>query len=106
MKKILSVIALLIPLLTFAAEPLPTWYPQGLSYGEIYSVDNSYLLVNDMRMRVSPVVKVSTLTKERASISDLKEKMGIGFKLTKVNKILMVDHIYVMPEGMAIDLGF
>lgn len=96
-KYLLLLLSFSFPLTGFS-EGLPKWYEANPDHtGKVYNINNTSIVIADMRFRFSPNVKVSTLTKKDASLSDIKIGSYASLKLHYKNRDYYVEHIYQMP---------
>ncbi|MBL7002905.1 MAG: hypothetical protein ISR69_02620 [Gammaproteobacteria bacterium] len=91
----LTVLLSMISSLT-CANDRPSWYPsnESLAVGQVITLTSTKIAFDDEYYILSPTVKFSTLTLEKATSSFIKKGGWVGLKLFQFNNKTYVDHIY------------
>lgn len=69
------------------------------NFGIINEIRNDSLFIDDMKFRVSPTAKLSTVDNSDASIGLLKKRQMVGFTTIIINSRLLIDHLWLIPEN-------
>ena len=67
--------------------------------GVVGQIRHNSIILDDAKYRLSPTVKFTTVKNIKANIDLLKVSHMVGFNIISVNKRLMVDHIWLIPEN-------
>ena len=103
MNKIKLVIAIFFASWLFSASLLAqstSWSFETFgSFGVIDKSSNNSIFIDDMKFRVSPTARLSTIDDSDASISLLKKKQMVGFTTIIINSRLLIDHFWLIPDN-------
>lgn len=69
------------------------------NFGVIDKISNNSIFIDDMKFRISPTAKFSTINNSDASISLLKKKQMVGFTTIIINSRLLIDHFWLIPDN-------
>lgn len=77
-----------------------TWkHGTFLTFSQIGAVERESIILDDITYRLSPTMKFSTAKNSNASTTLLKKNQLVGFKLIMINKRILVDHLWLIPEN-------
>ncbi len=68
--------------------------------GNISSLDNNLIRINDRVLKISPTVKVILKNKRPGNLSDLGSNDFVGIDLITINNKLLIDTIYILPQNL------
>jgi len=103
MKRIAYLLVIAFTLLTAPAASLAqqsTW-PDGTfaMLGVIGGLERESIILSDLTFRLSPTVKVSVANNPNAGVGRLKTGQLVGYKVIVINRRILVDHIWLVPEN-------
>lgn len=68
------------------------------NFGVVDEMNRSSIFIDDMKFRISPTAKFSTVDNSDASIGLLKKKQMVGFTTIIINSRLLIDHFWLIPD--------
>ena len=68
------------------------------NFGVVDKTGRNLIFIDDMRFRLSPTAKFSTVDNSNAGIRLLEKKQMVGFTTIIINGRLLIDHIWLIPE--------
>jgi hypothetical protein len=98
MKKLLTKklgVCLMLAMFTASTAFAQEIYPV---MGYIDSITKTKLRVNDMLFRLSPTLKVILKDSSPGKLGDLKKETYIGATTITINRRILIDTIYVLPD--------
>ena len=103
MNKIKLVIAIFFASWLFSASLLAqsTSWSFGIfgNLGVIDKISNNSVFIDDLKFRISPTAKYSTIVNNNASLTLLKKGQMVGFTTIVINSRRLIDHIWLIPEN-------
>lgn len=101
MKQFKFILGILLSTCLFSSSLMAQSWSGGTfkNIGVVGQINSRTMVIDDGVFRISPTLKFSTVGQTNAKLDLLKVNQMIGFNFIIIDKKIMVDHIWLIPDS-------